>query len=114
MAKTPEGAVKDAVKKVLAAHGVIRATTLLKPGEVCHGWYYMPVSNGMGVVGIPDFIICFLGQFIAVETKAGKGEPTKPQEINIDLITRARGTALVCRDASELDRLLAELEVKYG
>lgn len=32
-------------------------------------WYYMPVQNGMGVTGIPDFVVCYRGQFIGVEAK---------------------------------------------
>jgi hypothetical protein len=55
MAQTPEGKVKDAVKKILREHGI---------------WFYMPVQNGMGVTGIPDFVCCWHGEFIAIETKA--------------------------------------------
>ena len=53
--KTPEGMVKDAIKKVLKARGI---------------WFYMPMQNGMGVVGIPDFICCDRGKFLAIEAKA--------------------------------------------
>lgn len=64
---TPEGKVKQGVKKVLVSKGA---------------WYYMPVQNGMGRSGIPDFIACVptvitadmvgktIGQLVAVETKA--------------------------------------------
>ena len=55
MARTPESIVKAGVEKVLAEFGA---------------WYYMPVQNGMGVSGIPDFIACIDGKFIAIETKA--------------------------------------------
>lgn len=51
-----EGAVKDKVKKLLK-----RYEPLL--------WYYMPVSNGMGVMGIPDFVCCYDGMFMCIETK---------------------------------------------
>lgn len=34
-----------------------------------HFWYFMPVSLGMGVHGVPDFICCYRGNFIAIETK---------------------------------------------
>ena len=63
---TPEGKVKDAVKKVLKKHGI---------------WYFMPMQNGFGVVGVPDFICCFNGAFLGVETKApGKREQTTPNQ----------------------------------
>lgn len=55
MAQTPEGRVKDAVKKMLKARKI---------------WFFMPMQNGMGVVGIPDFICCKDGRFFGVETKA--------------------------------------------
>lgn len=55
MAQTPEGRLKAAVKKELKRRGV---------------WYFMPMQNGMGVVGIPDFICCAQGWFFAIETKA--------------------------------------------
>ena len=64
MANTPEGRIKDAVKKYLTALGA---------------YWYMPVSNGMGRVGCPDFLICYKGRFIACETKApGKRHNTTP------------------------------------
>jgi hypothetical protein len=56
-------------------------------------WYYMPVQNGMGVVGIPDLICCVpveitedmvgksIGVFAAIETKApGKIKNTTPNQ----------------------------------
>lgn len=61
MANTPEGRVKAQVKRVLDAHGV---------------WYYMPVQNGMGVTGIPDFVCCWRGLFIGLECKAPGKEKT--------------------------------------
>jgi hypothetical protein len=32
-------------------------------------WHFMPVSLGMGVHGVPDFVCCYRGQFVAIETK---------------------------------------------
>ena len=57
---TPEGKVKGALKKYL--------TSL---GEDC--WYYCPVPTGYGKRGVPDFIICYKGYFMGVETKRAKG-----------------------------------------
>lgn len=59
MAQTPEGKVKDAVKKELRKRDI---------------WYFMPMQNGFGVVGIPDFICCWEGTFLAIETKAPRQE----------------------------------------
>ena len=88
---TPEGAVKEGVKKLLKSRGI---------------WYYMPVSNGMGQHGIPDFICCVppSGKFLAIETKApGKLRTVTPlQERAIGNIRTAKGWALVVDDAEDL------------
>lgn len=95
MAMTPEGKVKEAVKKVLKAHGV---------------FYYMPVQNGMGQVGIPDFICCFNGRFWAIETKApGKrGSTTANQDRVLEAIKAAGGIAVVIDDVKQLEELINE------
>ena len=97
MAQTPEGRVKDAVKKWLKARGA---------------WYYMPVQNGMGVVGIPDFICCWNGKFLAIETKApGKRANVSANQANrIKEIQSARGWAVVVDDVSQLDEFFKEYE----
>lgn len=88
---TPEGAIKEAVKKLLKARGI---------------WYYLPVSNGMGQHGIPDFICCVppTGKFLAIETKApGKLRTVTPlQERAIGNIRTAKGWALVIDDVEDL------------
>lgn len=103
---TPEGRVKHAVKKKLKARGEI--------------WYYMPVNNGMGRVGCPDFICCApvvitpemvgqtIGVFVAVETKApGKHlETTANQDRELVGIHKAGGIAVVIDDAERLPKVL--------
>lgn len=92
MAMTPEGRVKAAVKRWLQERGV---------------WHFCPVSNGMGAHGIPDFICCMNGQFLAIETKApGKrANVSANQEHQITLIHRSGGVAVVIDDAAQLDQL---------
>lgn len=89
---TPEGKVKAAVKRWLKERGI---------------WYYMPVQNGMGVVGVPDFICCWNGRFLAIETKApGKrANTTANQDNQIMGIHKAGGSAIVVDDVSQLDVL---------
>lgn len=62
--RTPEGRVKERVKKIL--HSL-------------NAYYTMPQTGGYGASGVPDFLICFAGRFFAVECKAGKKEPTDLQ-----------------------------------
>ena len=106
MATTPEGTVKDQVKKLLKEHNV---------------WSYMPVQNGMGCVGIPDLIACVpvkitkdmvgktLGVFAGIETKApGKiRNTTENQRRTLRAIGAHGGLALV---ADRADLVEAPLE----
>jgi len=90
---TPEGRVKAEVKKYLASIGA---------------YYYMPVSNGFGRVGAPDFMVCYQGKFIGVETKApGKIKNTTPnQDREAVAIRAAGGMSLVIDDVEQLKELL--------
>lgn len=98
MAATPEGRVKARVKKWLDDRGV---------------YYYMPMQNGYGRVGIPDFICCvpwLNGRLVAIETKApGKRNNTTPnQRREIKSINQAGGFALVVDDVAQLAILLPD------
>jgi Holliday junction resolvase len=83
MAATPEGKVKDAVRKLLTEHGV---------------YHFMPAANGFGRAGIPDIICCHQGKFIGIECKAGKGKTTALQDRELWAIRAAGGTAMVINE----------------
>lgn len=91
MAMTPEGRVKNACKKRLKDLGV---------------WFYMPVQNGLGTVGIPDIVACINGTFVGIECKApGKEATVTPnQKRQLDGIRAANGVAMVV--THEADMLL--------
>lgn len=101
MAQTPEGKVKDAVKRLLKRWGI---------------WFYMPVSNGMGVHGIPDLMCCYEGLLIGIETKAPNKNPTtweqrwnkaSPNQQNrMTEIRQAGGIAIVVDDVAQVEELL--------
>ena len=82
---TPEGKVKAQCRKLLAA---------------TDAFHFMPVSNGMGRMGIPDLICCLHGRFIAIEAKAGKGRPTQLQLKSLRQIDEAGGIALVINETN--------------
>lgn len=87
MAMTPEGKVKKAVREYLKAKNV---------------WYFQSVSNGMGRVGIPDFVCCWNGRFITVETKApGKLNATTANQDRVMEEIRDHGGATVVVDNVE-------------
>jgi hypothetical protein len=82
---TPEGKVKKQIREYLDP---------LKP-EV---WYSMPVPTGFSDKGTPDFLVCFYGTFIAIETKAGRNKPTPLQERALKAIQTAHGVAMVINE----------------
>lgn len=83
MASTPESKVKQRVADLLKAHGA---------------YYFFPVTGGFGHSGVPDIIVCFNGQFLGIECKAGKNKPTALQEREMQRIRTAGGTALVINE----------------
>ena len=84
--KTPEGKVKDEVKKYLKSIGA---------------YYFMPVQTGYGAAGV-DFYICYEGWFIAIETKAGEAVPTPRQRKVLVDVDACGGMALCINDVAVL------------
>lgn len=85
MASTPEVKVKKEIRKLLDEMGA---------------YYAMPIGTGYGNSGVPDFLICMGGRFIAVEAKAGTNKPTALQEAHLEKIRQARGIALVINETN--------------
>jgi len=86
---TPEGIVKNKVKKVLKDFGA---------------YYEMHVPYGYGSASL-DFVCCYKGWFIAIETKAPGKKPTKRQAVTIKQILDADGIAIVI-DGTNINRLI--------
>ena len=89
MAATPEVLVKKKIRKILDAHGV---------------YYAMPIGTGWGNSGVPDFLCCVNGRFLAIEAKAGKGKTTALQDAHIERIRGCAGRAVVINEQN-LDTL---------
>jgi len=86
---TPEAKVKARIKRILAEAGA---------------YYAMPVGTGFGNSGVPDFLVCYLGDFIAIEAKANGNKPTALQEKHLNEVRIAGGVALVI-DETNVDTL---------
>ena len=84
---TPEGKVKQQVKKILDDYAV---------DHPCY--YFFPPANGYGRQGIPDVIACIGGRFLAIECKAGKGTTTELQDRELFKINAAGGVTLVVNE----------------
>jgi len=83
MADTPEKKVKNKVRKIIKDNG---------------GYSVMPVMRGMSENGTPDILACVGGYFLGIETKAGKGKPTKLQCVRLREIESAGGLAMVVNE----------------
>ena len=89
MAQTPEAKVKAKIKLILKEYGV---------------YYAMPIGTGYGTSGVPDFLCCVAGRFVAVEAKAGRGTTTALQIKNLREIEAAGGITFVINETN-LDTL---------
>jgi hypothetical protein len=98
MANTPEAKVKAKIKTILKEHNV---------------YYAMPIGSGYGNAGVPDFLCCVNGYFVAVEAKAGKGTTTALQAKNLRLIETAGGIALVINE-NNIGALDAKIKLLKG
>ena len=85
MVMTPEGKVKKKVVDILKAAGA---------------YYFFPATGGFGRSGVPDIIVCFKGQFIGIECKAGDNTPTALQQRELMRIIDAGGSAFVVNEES--------------
>jgi pantoate kinase len=85
MAQTPEAKVKAKIKAILKAHDV---------------YYAMPIGTGYGNSGVPDFLCCVNGKFLAIEAKAGKGKTTALQDKHLREIDLAGGRVLVINETN--------------
>lgn len=90
---TPEAKVKAKVKKLL---------------DQLRIYYFFPATHGYGRSGVPDIIGCFMGLFVAIECKAGKGQLTGLQELELTKIKAAGGFTFVARE-DNIDELKEKL-----
>lgn len=92
---TPEGKVKDKVKKAF--------------DTLPRRYRFMPVQNGMGKPGL-DFFCCVDGAFIAIETKRAGKNLTDLQKVTAREIAEAGGIVFAIRDQSEIDQMMLRLK----
>ena len=91
---TPEVKVKNRIKQTLEELGC---------------YYFMPIGGPYSRIGVPDFIGCIDGLYIAIEAKAGKGTTTALQERELQKIKDHGGFALVVNEKN-IDSLKAQID----
>lgn len=79
MATTPEGKVKEKVKRLLKKYGC---------------YQFWPVQMGYGSPTL-DCLACYNGYFIGIETKAPGKRPTPRQELTIEDMRKASASVFV-------------------
>ena len=92
MAQTPEGKVKDKLKKLLKEHNV---------------YYEMPVPTGFGKSSL-DFVCCIYGLYFQVETKAGKKVMSPRQKQIANKVKEAGGRAFLYNDDPKVNEELEQ------
>lgn len=97
---TPEGKVKKELDEYLET---------LKPNV----WWFKPMTFGYGKSGVPDYIICYRGFFLAPETKkkGGKNEPW--QDRQQEEIRRAGGQSERITDLEAVKAWVAQIDAIY-
>lgn len=94
---TPEGKVKERVKSILRRLDI---------------YWFCPRGTAMGRSGIPDFVCCYKGAFVGIETKAGSNKPTALQVRELELIRKASGFSFVVNEDNLKD--LEPLLIRIG
>jgi Holliday junction resolvase len=84
---TPESKVKKKVYELFDEYG-------------SNSYRITPTTGGYGSSGAPDIVVCFFGNYIGVECKAGKGKPTALQMKNLQNIVKAGGYAYIVNERS--------------
>ena len=102
MSRTPEGKVKDKIKELFAN------ISKRYPGRL---WYCMPMGQLYGKRGVPDFLVCLNGKFLAIEAKAEGGKLAAMQKLELGGIAQAGGYNLVVypENYASLVRMVNEL-----
>lgn len=99
MRKTPEGQIKEDIKKLLEASGFyVRAIVV---GQV-------PGRKNPSK-GIPDYVCIKRGRVIFFEVKAPKGKVSEEQETFIMNWTQKGGEAYVVRSADDVLKVMKSL-----
>lgn len=107
---TPEGKVKDFIRKFLAKQGLVPASKAAEVTGPISGWYYMPVQGAFAVRGILDFVGCYRGRFFVIEAKAGDNKPTGHQEDQLKAIGYAGGANFVVSEPDHLEPVFAWMQ----
>ncbi len=69
-------------------------------------WFFKTHGSPYQRRGIPDFLICWKGQWYAFECKVGKNKPTRSQLFELAALKAAGAVTGVVHSLDEVKRLL--------
>lgn len=74
------------------------------------GIYYLNIhGSGWGPKGIPDLIICLLGDFVGIELKVNKNTMSPAQKIHERRIKKSKGKFFCVRDFDDFKKLIISI-----
>lgn len=76
-------------------------------------WYIKYWGGGdFTKAGIPDLLVCVNGYFLAIELKSSRGKATELQKVQIDLIRKSGGIAIILYPSmfNEFTNLIQDLK----
>jgi hypothetical protein len=76
-------------------------------------WFYKTTGGPYARVGVPDYVLCYYGEFVGVELKGDDNEPTPRQEKELSDIRVAGGRAAVARTIEEVRAVLSEIRGRH-
>lgn len=103
MSKTPEGKIKEMIKRRLFAEGFVQVGKGIIDAD---RFFWMPHQGMYSVHGVSDFILCSNGVFGAIEAKTDRGKETVHQKDFGALVTHSLGVYSVVRTEQDMDEFL--------
>lgn len=73
-------------------------------------WYCMPATGGFGRSGVPDFLICRDGKFLAVECKGTHGRLSMSQRVELGMIAECGGEVFCATPDTTVEEMVAWLK----
>ena len=84
-----------------------RKIFIMLKNEFPCAWVYHPTDLWRS--GVPDFLICHRGYFIAIEVKTPKGSVSRLQHYTLEKIKGASGIIGVARSVEEARKIMREI-----
>ena len=116
----PPDALSSAASRVASNATTPRESTIVNAIKRCltkrrnHCWFIKTQSGAYGGrAGMPDFLVCYRGRFVAIEAKRPGGTLSQVQKLELSRLGRAGAVVLVAFDAAAVEAILDELDRRW-